>query len=167
MQLYTSVSAESSFSHPICPLFRVFALTCPQNGILCTLIVFMSGFCTRSSVHFLGYILNCSGCSFAPSRGRYRFIMHPLAPSFPVAVYFCTLYQNLSTMPYKDFEPQNLTVVGRHSTDLLCRYLQSRWYCIPTFYRVLNLCGSRAQFARWRCSIWRGILMNDSGFSNS
>ena len=57
MQLYTSVSAESSFSHPICPLFRVFALTCPQNGILCTLIVFMSGFCTRSSVHFLGYIL--------------------------------------------------------------------------------------------------------------
>lgn len=41
----------------------------------------------------------CSGCSFAPSRGRYRFIVHPLAPSFPVAVYFCTLYQNLSTMP--------------------------------------------------------------------
>ena len=41
----------------------------------------------------------CSGCSFAPSKGRYRFIMHPLAPSFPVAVYFCTLYQNLSTMP--------------------------------------------------------------------
>lgn len=39
----------------------------------------------------------CSGCSFVPSRGRYRFIMYPLAPSFPVAVYFCTLYQNLST----------------------------------------------------------------------
>ena len=34
------------------------------------------------------------------------------------------------------------------NTVFLCRYLQSRWYCIPTFYRVLNLCGSRAQSRR-------------------
>ena len=58
------------------------------------------------------------------------------------------------------FEPQNLTVVGRHSTDLLCRYLQSRWYCIPTFYRVLNLCGSRAQSRRKPCSICPVAMLN-------
>lgn len=37
--------------------------------------------------------------SFAPSRGRYRFIMQPLAPNFPAAVLSCSLYQITVPMP--------------------------------------------------------------------
>ena len=100
MQLYTSVSAESSFSHPICPLFRVFAPACPHNGILCTLIVFMSGFCTRSSVHFLGYILPFSWVNFTTEwtdlhpDTTFCTQMHPFAPAAGAFFLFRGLYQS-------------------------------------------------------------------------
>ena len=44
----------------------------------------------------------------------------------------CTLCRtgDVGLVETQAFEPQNLTVVGRHSTNLLCRYLQSRWYCM-------------------------------------
>ena len=42
----------------------------------------------------------------------------------------------------------------------LSNSLQSRWNCIPTFYRVLNLCGSRAQSRRKPCSICPVAMLN-------
>lgn len=46
---------------------------CPQYGILCTLTVRMSGFCTHSSVHFQTKAQCCA----------HRAFLHPTAPVLP------------------------------------------------------------------------------------
>ena len=98
----------------------------------------------------------CSGCLFAPSRGRCRFIMHPLAPSFPVAVYFCTLYQNLSTMPCSRFREEPAVFFSSRIGNLMM--LDDRSF----FWAGVSVMGSSSSANNWEIVISNALQIFSS-----